>query len=233
MSSIGRELLRGELYREFLKKIGEAAKEFLAKSKAAGLGDWSLAPTVRNSYGDSGKVDLLFSLEPNGETAIQGLKEEITETVRSSLLRAGYIGASVDEGRVRNEVGRVLASLLSSQTPQGAISKLSNPEFLRQHAIRLLNELVEADQPATQKLVEFRVEVSDKLMELDTPVVVVTDPGKPNLLGVLGLINGILGAECRIEGIYDDNGTEEGLLLKFGPHPQPTLVDQPDGSATS
>jgi hypothetical protein len=92
-------------------------------------------------------------------------------------------------------------------------------EQLRDHAINTLNVLVSMDQIAMNALVEYRVEVNDaiKSPDFESDVVLLQDEEGELTLGVLGLINGILGPNHKIAGCYND----EGVLWKFQPAKMP------------
>lgn len=86
-------------------------------------------------------------------------------------------------------------------------------EELADLMIERLNEIARHDPEAIAKLIEQRVPCNDEMAEHPT-VQVNTDYGGPRV-GVLGLLNGLVGAidEGKLKGygfiaaVYDDNGT--------------------------
>lgn len=88
---------------------------------------------------------------------------------------------------------------------------------LRDRALAMLNDLTKLDPEAMHLLAEIRAEVNEELQNARTPatdaVILLTDPGQPVRLGIIGLINGILGLEYRVVGRYDD----DGQLIGWGP----------------
>ena len=93
---------------------------------------------------------------------------------------------------------------------------------LRDRTIAMLNDLTELDPDAMHLLAETRAEVNKEMQDAQTPateaVILLTDPGQPVRLGVIGLINGILGLEYRIVGQYNDAGKLVGWGT-FDPKP--------------
>lgn len=82
---------------------------------------------------------------------------------------------------------------------------------LRSRVLKMLNQLVATDPWALHRLAEHRVPVTNKVEELaDNDTVVFYDNGNLSL-GLIGIINGILGNEHRINGFYGD----DGRLIEF------------------
>lgn len=87
-------------------------------------------------------------------------------------------------------------------------------EDLRERVLMLLNTLVSLDPQALHQLAEARVPVSTKLADArETDAVVFRDRGGALSLGLIGVINGILGSKHRIAGLYGD----DGKLVHFQP----------------
>lgn len=91
-------------------------------------------------------------------------------------------------------------------------------EDLRARILIMLAELTHEDPEAMLKLVEYRVPVNDKLLALDTEVVVQEDPPGVMQLGLLGIINGILGNDHRISVFIENNGTPDAYISSFQPY---------------
>lgn len=90
-------------------------------------------------------------------------------------------------------------------------------EQLRDRVILMLNQLMDADPMAIQGLIEYRQRVNESVENLeDNDVVLVEDDIGQPLLGVLGIINGILGPGYTIGSKRDENGN----LTKFIPSPK-------------
>lgn len=78
---------------------------------------------------------------------------------------------------------------------------------LRERVLKQLNQLAEADPDAMHALIEHREKVNDKIEGLsNNDTVFFEDENGQILLGVLGVINGILGPEHKISGVYGDDG---------------------------
>lgn len=87
---------------------------------------------------------------------------------------------------------------------------------LRIHILHILNDLVRYDQKAMHQLAEFRVEPNEELQNSDSPVVLLEDEKVKGrwLLGIVGILNGVLGEHHKIAGQYDDDGD----LIGFKPY---------------
>lgn len=72
-----------------------------------------------------------------------------------------------------------------------------------------LNELLALDQAAVQALFTFRVACLEALAS--HPTVQVKDVSGNNMVGIIGILNGLLGDECLI--VVSDAGS--GRLLRF------------------
>ena len=83
-------------------------------------------------------------------------------------------------------------------------------------AIALLNEMVKMDPEAAHALIEQRVSCNDTLRDHPT-IQVQVDGGKAEV-GLLGVLNGLLGADATgwgpIVACFDD---DSGKLLRFEP----------------
>ena len=86
---------------------------------------------------------------------------------------------------------------------------------MQDRVLTTLRAVLATDADALRDLFEYRVLVSDAFMERDEPIVVhaYDDDGNeaPPKLGVLGLINGILGHDFKICAVYEDDGTVSGV----------------------
>lgn len=97
------------------------------------------------------------------------------------------------------------------------------PEALADYIITFLNELVEADQPSIEALVEFRAICNEVIGE--HPTVQTVRNGDIYQVGLLGILNGIVGARPEdgwgyIAAEFDD----DGRLTKFVRTPPPKNV---------
>ena len=61
--------------------------------------------------------------------------------------------------------------------------------------IAVLNEALELDQEAVQKLIDYRVPCNDDLADHETIQVLANEDGSNTRVGLLGIINGILGKD--------------------------------------
>ena len=96
-------------------------------------------------------------------------------------------------------------------TPEtkGALS-----EQFRITVLEILGDVLEHEPKALHDLIEYRVSVGDAFMHAETPVVVQVDDVKAGTnpqLGLLGIINGFLGNDHRIIGIFEKDGTLSGF----------------------
>jgi hypothetical protein len=105
-------------------------------------------------------------------------------------------------------------------------------------ALAFLNELINYDADALRDLIETRVDCNQKMADHPT-IQVWARPGQPFQLGVLGLINGLFGADnegwgpiaacfdvvCQVHGKVEGSGIVEdtcsvegcGETLRLGP----------------
>ena len=88
---------------------------------------------------------------------------------------------------------------------------------LAQRVIDFLNELVAIDREAVEKLIETRVPCNQALT--DHPTVQVSClPGQQHVVGMLGILNGLVGAKADGWGYIMadfDNTIEPMKLIKF------------------
>lgn len=89
-------------------------------------------------------------------------------------------------------------------------------DLLADTIIRFLNELYQLDPEAIEKLVETRVPCNDKLADHPTVQVSLDPVTKQSTVGLLGIMNGLVGTRPDgygyIAGVYDD---VTGRLLSF------------------
>ena len=73
--------------------------------------------------------------------------------------------------------------------------------------------VLEHEPAQLEKLIEFRVPVTSEAVIDHPDIVVLMSPPEQGTfeLGVLGLINGLLGRESRIMAHYDNNGCLTGF----------------------
>jgi DNA-directed RNA polymerase subunit F len=105
-------------------------------------------------------------------------------------------------------------------------------EELRDRVLEFLNELVEADPAALHSLCEQRVYVNKKLENLNSPVVLLQGLAKSDQLqlGIIGIINGILGEFYKIAGVYGDDGKLQSFK-KHGSSGVETVEDSKEPTA--
>lgn len=81
------------------------------------------------------------------------------------------------------------------------------------YIVRFLNDLLVKDRDAIEKLIEARVECNDAMADHDT--VQVVPVGSKCFVGLLGILNGIIGINSKGDGYimacYDSNNK----LIKF------------------
>jgi hypothetical protein len=83
-------------------------------------------------------------------------------------------------------------------------------------ALHLLNQLLFHEPKALEALIEHRAPVSSEFADFDSPIVVQVDDIETNSnpqVGMLGIINGILGRENKIVAVFND----QGVLEEFQP----------------
>ena len=80
-------------------------------------------------------------------------------------------------------------------------------------AIKVLNEMVEADREAVQLLIETRVPCNDALA--DHPTVQVHSEHGRHSVGLLGVINGLLGADTDGWGFVCASFDDKMQLIDF------------------
>jgi len=87
---------------------------------------------------------------------------------------------------------------------------MTKEQDLQTHVLNIMNEVLLYEPEALRDIIEHRAPVlGDKLLSRYSPVVVQVDNVKTSTnpkLGVLGLINGILGNDHRIMAIFEDDG---------------------------
>jgi hypothetical protein len=86
---------------------------------------------------------------------------------------------------------------------------------LQNRILKMMNQLLGADRKAIQDLIEYRRPVNDEIEKLDdNDVILLEDETGKLFLGVLGILNGILGPENKIVGVYSDAGELEEFQAK-------------------
>lgn len=122
------------------------------------------------------------------------------------------------------------------QIPLGIVTKPPTPDSIslewdlvplllksvhfQNRALWILNELVAADPAAITQLIELRTPINEKMLKLsDDPavdVVVFRDKeNEPWVLGLLGIINGFLGSDFRIQAHFQNNEPPYGNITSF------------------
>lgn len=89
-------------------------------------------------------------------------------------------------------------------------------EAMRQDALAKLHFVLKHEPEALQNLIEYRQPVSPQFLRQQTDIVIQVDDVKTGarpMLGVLGLINGLLGPDFRIVAVFEDDGS----LIEFKP----------------
>lgn len=83
------------------------------------------------------------------------------------------------------------------------------------HAIGVLNEMVAADPVAARSLTDHRVPCNDTLKDHPT-IQVLAFEGEPALVGMLGVLNGIFGADEDGWGaVVAEFSDDETQLIRF------------------
>lgn len=85
---------------------------------------------------------------------------------------------------------------------------------LADHAVAILNEMLAADQEATQSLVEARFPCNEALADHPTIQVGAADEGDARV-GLLGVINGIVGTDDAGLGYVAACYSEDGRITSF------------------
>jgi hypothetical protein len=79
---------------------------------------------------------------------------------------------------------------------------------LAERIVKLLNEMMELDTAAVAELMAKRVVVNDRLADHPTVQVGPMEPDGPNVMGILGVLNGLVGTNSRgwgcVAGVYED-----------------------------
>lgn len=93
------------------------------------------------------------------------------------------------------------------------LGEVLHPRDLQRRVLKVLEHILEHEAGALRTLLETRVSVGDKFLDADDDVVVqIENVGRPEpKLGVLGIINGILGSDNRIMVTIEDDGSLSGF----------------------
>lgn len=86
-------------------------------------------------------------------------------------------------------------------------------EALAERVITLLNELVEIDRDAIEKLVNYRVACNRKLGEHPTVQVGIEDD--VHRVGLVGILNGVVGVDDYLNGAVAVEYGKDGKLVRF------------------
>jgi len=86
---------------------------------------------------------------------------------------------------------------------------------LADRIITVLNECVALDREALHKLIETRVPCNRALADHPTVQVSSGAPGEFSTVGLLGILNGIVGVDSDGWGFIAASFDEEGKLVKF------------------
>lgn len=104
----------------------------------------------------------------------------------------------------------------TGECERSILTDMTIDELIARRTISLMNDAIDCDREAVEKLVEARVECNDELAEHET---IQTgdyhEPGK-NSVGLLGILNGIVGVDEEnwgcIAASYD---SETKKLIRF------------------
>lgn len=81
--------------------------------------------------------------------------------------------------------------------------------------VNILNEMFRADPKAMQALVEYRVSCSDSLRDHNTAQVICNEDLSDPKIGLLGVLNGVVGIQSNGLGFLAGEFNENGDLIGF------------------
>lgn len=90
--------------------------------------------------------------------------------------------------------------------------------------INFMNELIDLDYKAIESLVEHRVPCNEGLANHSTIQTARDDKGK-SIVGLLGILNGIVGKDEDGWGFIAANFEKDGCLIEFLPTPPRKVTD--------